>query len=367
MTSSIKHIACIIGTRPEVIKMAPLIAALKQQARFRVTVINTAQHRHLLDDMLKIFNIDIDIDLNLMQANQSLADLTARLISALDPIVISNQFDMIIAQGDTTTTYVSALISFYQHIPFAHVEAGLRSFNLSHPFPEEANRILVSKLATLHFAPSQVEMDILVKEGVNKDQVTISGNTVIDALLSQPMVNLPFAIDKRTLLVTLHRRESFGEPIKHIFWALKTIALQHPEIQIIYPVHPNPNVNKLAHGMLADIENIHLIGPLPYDQFVTLMKKSYLILSDSGGIQEEAPALNKPVLILRNVTERPLVVQEGLAQLVGSDPDKMRHAVELLLTNDDAYQGMQKGYSPYGDGKAATRITESISTYFAKH
>lgn len=360
------RIACIIGTRPEVIKMAPLIQRLQKEPCIEIIIINTAQHRKLLDDMLNIFGLKPDIDLNIMQEKQSLSSLTARLFMALDPIFEANKFDMVIAQGDTTTTLVAAQSAYYHHVPFAHLEAGLRSYDLSHPFPEEANRVLVSKLAALHFAPSQLETDILLKEQVASAKILTAGNTVIDALLSlkdRPL-SLPFPTDeKRIILVTLHRRESFGAPIKAILEALRELVLRFSDIEILYPVHPNPEVYQTAHHLLANIERIHLLEPLPYDQFVALMKTAYLIMTDSGGMQEEAPALNKPLLILRHVTERPLVVQAGAGLLVGSDKNKIVETAARLLTDAQAYQAMQKGISPYGDGRAADRIGQFIVNY----
>lgn len=367
MTNQPKKIACIIGTRPEVIKMAPIILTLQKNPAFEVTVINTAQHRKLLDDMLSIFNIELHIDLNLMQANQSLITLTTRLLEAMKPLFLQRQFDLIIAQGDTTTTFVTALVAFYHQIPFMHVEAGLRSFDLSHPFPEEGNRALVTKIARLHCAPSRIEAEILQKENVPAHHILTCGNTVIDALfmLAEKNAPLPFPTNnKRILLVTLHRRESFGEPMMCIFNALLELAKRFPDILIIYPVHPNPNVRIAAYNALNNVANIRLIEPLPYDVFVTLMKESYLLLTDSGGMQEEAPALNKPVLILRKVTERPLVVREGLGVLVGSDTQKIIATASRLLMDPEAYHAMQKGISPYGDGQAARRIVDFVKQFF---
>lgn len=365
--SAVNHlikIACVIGTRPEVIKMAPIIAALKASGRFDVKVINTAQHRSLLDDMLIIFNLQPDIDLDVMKEGQSLTGLTGELFKKFEPIIAGQGFEVILAQGDTTTTLVAAMVAFYHKIPFGHVEAGLRSFDYMQPFPEEMNRVLTSKIAKWHFAPTMIESEILLKEGIAKENIYVTGNSVIDALyeLEKRNTPLPFALpeNKKIILVTLHRRESFGEPIKNIFSALLNIAAAHQDVDIYYPVHPNPNVHQLAHERLGQQANIHLLKPMRYDEFVTLMKNAYFMLSDSGGIQEEAPALKKPVLILREKTERPLVVELGLGKLVGSNERDIIQSAEMLLTDKKAYASMAKGLSPYGDGHAAEKIVKAI-------
>jgi UDP-N-acetylglucosamine 2-epimerase (non-hydrolysing) len=363
-------IGCIIGTRPEVIKMAPLIMALKQQPQLLINVINTAQHRKLLDDMLSIFNLTPDIDCNIMQPDQSLGELTGRLCLAINTLFHKHAFDLIVAQGDTTTTFIAALIAFYQHIPFAHIEAGLRSYDLDHPFPEEANRVLISKLSSLHFSPTQLETLNLQSEKIPTSTILTCGNTVIDALLqlcARPdKISFPLDKTKRILLVTLHRRENFGEPQRRIFHAFIELAEKFTDIEIIYPVHPNPAVYDAAHAILGKVPRIRLIDPIPYDEFVTLMKNTYLILTDSGGIQEEAPALNIPLLILRDITERPLVVTEGAALLVGSDTEKIVEAASKMLTDKAFYQQFQKGKSPYGDGHASERIVKFIMEFLTR-
>lgn len=358
------QVACIIGTRPEVIKMAPVIKILKCQSSIDVCIVNTAQHRQLLDDMLGIFNIEPNIDMNIMQDNQSLATLTGNLFLRMEDLFKSHTFDCVIAQGDTTTTLVAAQVAFYHKIPFGHVEAGLRSYNLYQPFPEELNRVFVSKIATWHFAPTIAEKNNLLLENIAADSITITGNTVIDSLylLSNKNISLPFNLSttKRKILVTLHRRESFGQPIRQIFAALLQLVNIFPDIEIIYPVHPNPNVSSIANEMLGNHKQIKLLPPLRYDVFVNLMNQAYLIMTDSGGIQEEAPALDKPLLILREVTERPLIIELGMGILVGSNKDLIVAKATELLNNHTLYQSMQKHISPYGDGHAAERIVNVI-------
>lgn len=365
------NIACIIGTRPEVIKMAPIIAEFKKYSQFNVIIINTAQHRQLLDNMFSIFSLTPNIDLNIMQENQSLSALTGNLFLKLAPILEQKKIRAVIAQGDTTTTLVAALIAFYQKIPFGHVEAGLRSGDLYHPFPEELNRVFTAKLATWHFTPTQEEEVILQKEGIAKKNIFVTGNTVIDALqlLVKRNALLPFRLpeDKRIILVTLHRRESFGGPMHDIFTALLKIVDENPDVMLIYPVHPNPNVNGLAHEMLGNEPQILLLEPQPYDVFVTLMKRAYFIMTDSGGIQEEAPALGKPVLVLRDVTERKLAVKMGLAKLIGTKQFDVFTAANKLLHDKIFYESMIKNISPYGDGHAAEKIVEIINEEFMQN
>lgn len=356
----------MIGTRPEVIKMAPIINKLKEHKNVNVFVISTAQHRELIDDVLKLFSITPDIDLNIMSQNQSLATLTGNLFIKLEAIFNDNNFDCVIAQGDTTTTFVTSMISFYHNIPFAHVEAGLRSFDIHKPFPEEINRVFVSKVASWHFAPTSREREYLLNEGILDSNIYITGNTVIDSLynLVKRQTPLPFAIspNKRIILVTMHRRESFGNPIKEIFGALGEIADKYSDVEIIYPVHPNPSVRAAAKELLANNERIHLINPLTYDVFVSLLNSAYLVMSDSGGIQEEAPALDKPILILREVTERPLVVELGMGILVGTNKENIVKTASMLLEDSNKYKSMQKHESPYGDGHASDRIITAIIT-----
>lgn len=352
-----KNIGCIMGTRPEVIKMAPLIKVLQNDPDFSVTVICSAQHRTLLDDMLAVFHIAPDVDLNIMKENQSLSELTGNLCAAFEKVAKEKHYDAWLVQGDTTTTFIASLIAFYHKIPIGHVEAGLRTGDCYEPFPEEINRVLTSHLAKWHFVPTEIDRDNLLKEGIADQAIYVTGNTVIDALYSIIDKNMHVHLDqKKIILVTVHRRESFGEPLIHIFQALKKIAVTFPDVEIVYPVHPNPNVKNTAEKLLSGLKNLHLIPPLNYTEFCILMQKSYLVLTDSGGIQEEAPALGKPVLVLRDKTERPLVISVGAGKLVGTETNAIFSAAELLLTDKNSYQSMVKEKSPYGDGDAAKRI-----------
>lgn len=366
-----KNILCVIGTRPEIIKMAPIIWQFKHHPEVITTIINTAQHRELIDDMLELFSIQPDIDMNIMQANQSLGVLTGNLLLKMSDVIKQGQYDFVIAQGDTTTTLVAAQVAFYNKIPFGHVEAGLRTFDLYNPFPEEMNRVFVSKIASLHFAPTKGEQAILEKEGVAKNTIFVTGNTVIDSLYhwADKDIRLPFALpdNKKIILLTLHRRESFGEPLRDMFEAFIELTHKFNDVHIVYPVHPNPNVNELAYSMLDHNPAITLLKPLRYDVLVQLLKQSYLVCTDSGGLQEEAPALNKPLLILREETERPLVVEMGLAKLAGTKKDTIVRLASELLKDKQAYKAMQKNISPYGDGHASKRITDIIIQFLSQH
>ena len=363
-----KKILCVVGTRPEAIKMAPVILALKQQAWVEVRVLATAQHRHMLDQVLKFFGVEPDIDLNIMRPNQALTTLTARLLLELDDVLLAEKPDVVLAQGDTTTVMTVALACFYHHTPFGHVEAGLRTWDLQNPFPEEANRVIAGRLARWHFAPTESSRQNLLREGVNDADITITGNTVIDALLMTASKDLELGIEldasKRLILVTSHRRENFGEPFRNICRALSTLAERNPDIQILYPVHPNPNVKDVAHEMLGGYGNVLLCEPLDYAPFVAAMKKAHMIISDSGGVQEEAPALGKPVLVLREETERPEAVDMGVVKLVGPNYERIVEEAQLLLDDVTAYQVMARGVSPYGDGMASQRIVAVLQASF---
>lgn len=363
-----KRFVCAVGTRPEAIKMAPVILALQVMPWAEVRVLATAQHRKLLDQVLALFEIHPDIDLNVMQVNQSLAQLTGRLAFCIDEIMTAERPDMVVAQGDTTTVMMTALVCFYHRIPFAHVEAGLRTGNRDFPFPEEMNRFVTGYLSTLHFAPTQSARDNLLKEGVPDRLIHVTGNTVIDALLHtvRKPAPLPLELDpnRRLILVTAHRRENFGAPLREICHALLSLVNRNDDVQVLYPLHPNPNVTAVARELLAGHPRISLCEPLDYAAFVTAMNKAYLILTDSGGIQEEAPALGKPVLVLRNETERPEAVVAGVAKLVGPVHDKIVASAEQLLNDAQLYRAMAKGVSPYGDGKAAQRITQALYDFF---
>ncbi len=361
-------IACIIGTRPEAIKMAPVILALRRQPWARTVVVATAQHRELADEVLELFGIQPDHDLNLMQANQTLPALTARAITHLDAVIGEVKPDLVMAQGDTTTVMAAAMVCFYRQLPFLHVEAGLRSHDLRNPFPEEFNRIVAGKLAALHFAPTEGARAQLLSEGVDAGTVVMTGNTVIDALYwmaerSQP---LGYGLDpaKRLILATVHRRENFGQPIDDICRAFLTLVENNPDVELMWPVHPNPNVTAVAHRLLAGHPRIHLVAPLRYSEFVTAMKQAFLILSDSGGVQEEAPALGKPVLVLRRETERPDAIDAGVAKLIGTDYQTIVAEAQALLSDAALYRSMAKGVSPYGDGHASPRILEAIRSRY---
>lgn len=363
-----KKIICTIGTRPEAIKMAPVIIALKEQRWANVRVLATAQHRHMLDQVLRIFNIEPDIDLDVMRPNQALATLTARLLVELDDVLQAEEPDAVLAQGDTTTVMTVAMACFYQKIPFGHVEAGLRTWDIGNPFPEEMNRVVASRLSRWHFAPTESSRRNLLKEGIDDQHIIVTGNSVIDALLSvakkEPELPVKVDHDKRLILVTAHRRENFGEPFKEICRAILTLVECNADIQVLYPVHPNPNVKDVAYQLLGKHPQITLCEPLDYVPFVAAMQRSYLILSDSGGVQEEAPALGKPVLVLRHETERPEAVQEGVVKLVGPVYEKIVEETQHLLNSTESYRAMARGVSPYGDGRAAGRIASALQAHF---
>lgn len=364
-----RKILCVVGTRPEAIKMAPVILTLKAMAWADVRVLATAQHRHMLDQVLNFFGIEPDIDLNIMRPNQALTTLTARLLLEFDDVLQAENPDVVLAQGDTTTVMTSALACFYHRIPFGHVEAGLRTWDMQNPFPEEANRVIAGRLARWHFAPTDSSRQNLLREGVAESEIVVTGNTVIDALLMTASKELELGIQldsaKRLVLVTSHRRENFGEPFHNICRALRTLAERNTDIQILYPVHPNPNVKDVAHEMLGGCSNIILCEPLDYAPFIAAMKKSYLIISDSGGVQEEAPALGKPVLVLREETERPEAVEMGVVKLVGPNYDRIVNEAQRLLDDEAAYREMARGISPYGDGRGAERIVKTLRDHFS--
>lgn len=366
--NSKQKILCVVGTRPEAIKMAPVILSLKREPWAEVRVLATAQHRHLLDQVLGFFGIYPDIDLNIMRPNQALTTLTARLLLDLDDVLIAEKPDVVLAQGDTTTVMTVALACFYHRIPFGHVEAGLRTWDMQNPFPEEMNRVIAGRLAKWHFAPTESSRENLEREGVAAADIVVTGNTVIDALLMTVSKEIEVGIAlndaKRLILVTSHRRENFGEPFRNICRALRMLAERNADIQILYPVHPNPNVKDVAYEMLGDCANIVLCDPLDYAPFIAAMKKAHLIISDSGGVQEEAPALGKPVLVLRDETERPEAVEMGVVKLVGSDEDRILAEVQRLLDDETVYHEMARGVSPYGDGLAAGRIVETLKAHF---
>jgi len=361
-------ILIIFGTRPEAIKMAPLVLRLRQSLEVKVCV--TGQHREMLDQVLSLFQIVPDYDLNLMKPNQNLANLTAEVLNGVTQILQKRKFDWVLVQGDTTSTMAGAMAAFYQKVRVGHVEAGLRTYNLNSPFPEELNRQVTSKMAQLHFAPTAESKQNLLKEGFSENNISITGNTVIDALHwvlehSTPLdLALPIDLQQsRMILVTGHRRENFGEGFQQICEALQTIALQQPDVQIVYPVHLNPNVLEPVNRILSNLPNIHLLEPLEYPQFVHLMNQSALILTDSGGVQEEAPSLGKPVLVMRDTTERPEAVQAGTVKLVGANQRTIVDETIRLLNDSEAYRKMAFAHNPYGDGTASKKIMDALMSF----
>lgn len=360
---------CVVGTRPEAIKMSPVILALQKSSGIECRVLATAQHRHMLDQVLEVFGIKPDVDLDIMKPNQTLTTLTARLLIDLDELFLVEKPDVVLAQGDTTTVMAVALSCFYHRIPFGHVEAGLRTWDISNPFPEEMNRVIAGRLAKWHFAPTQSSRQNLLQEGVQDVDILVTGNTVIDALHSvakaRPVLDFELDTAKRLILVTAHRRENFGEPIREVCRAVLTLVKQNEDVQVLFPVHPNPNVHSVAYEILDGHPRIKLCPPLSYLPFVAAMDQAYLILSDSGGVQEEAPALGKPVLVLRRETERPEAVEAGAVKLVGPDYDRIVYEAQRLLDDQNAYQKMAQGISPYGDGHAAERIVQVLEEYFS--
>jgi UDP-N-acetylglucosamine 2-epimerase (non-hydrolysing) len=372
-----KTILSIFGTRPEAIKMAPVIKEIENSKNLTSIVCVTAQHREMLDQVLDLFEIFPDFDLNIMKPGQDLTDITVRILTELKVLLRELKPDLILVHGDTTTSFVAGLAAFYEGIPIGHVEAGLRTYNLDSPFPEEGNRQLTSRLTRLHFAPTDLASRNLISENIPADQIVVTGNTVIDALqfvrekldkeditkrIDPHLISIAES-SQQLLLVTGHRRENFGEGFLNICKALKALALNNPNLQIVYPVHLNPNVQEPVFSILKDVVNVHLIEPLDYLPFVFLLSHATLVLSDSGGIQEEAPSFGKPVLVMRDTTERPEAVEAGTVKLVGTNPDRIILWVEKLLMESDEYQKMAKAHNPYGDGKAAMRIVQRIQEY----
>jgi len=370
----IKKIAVIFGTRPEAIKMAPVIKELEGSPGLDVFVIVTAQHRELLDQVLDLFTITPDYDLDIMEAEQSLEQITSKAIQGLDQILSNERPDMILVHGDTTTTFASALAGYYKQIPVGHVEAGLRTYNKYNPFPEEMNRRLSGVLAELHFAPTEEAKGNLLQENVMKEKIFVTGNTVIDALLRtfdkdyefvDPLIKDVDFKNKDIILLTAHRRENLGKALTEICEAVKKILIQKPQVEVIFPMHPNPKVRRTVRKLLKEESRIHLIEPLEYKEFVNLMGRVDIILTDSGGIQEEAPSLGKPVLVLRERTERPEAITAGTVQLVGHSQETIISKSLELLEDDKVYKRMAKKKNPYGDGRASKRIREALITYFS--
>lgn len=364
----------VFGTRPEAIKMAPLAIKLAEQEGIDARVCVTAQHREMLDQVLGLFEITPEYDLNIMKPGQDLTDVTTNILQGIKPILADFKPDVVLVHGDTATTFATSLAAYYQQIAVGHVEAGLRTGNIYSPWPEEANRKLTGAITTYHFAPTETSQQNLLNEAVAPENITVTGNTVIDALLdvsaklkNDTALNNEMAErfsflnkDKKLILVTGHRRESFGGGFERICKALAYTAEQHPGCQIVYPVHLNPNVQEPVNRLLKDVPNITLIEPQDYLPFVYLMNQAHIILTDSGGIQEEAPSLGKPVLVMRDTTERPEAVSAGTVKLVGTDVDKITASLNQLLTNEKAYEEMSFAHNPYGDGKACERIIEVL-------
>ena len=374
-----KKIMMVFGTRPEAIKMAPLVHAIKAKPdQFELKVCVTSQHREMLDQVLDIFNIKPDIDLNLMTKNQNLSNLTSLILNKMQTVFTKHQPNIVLVHGDTTTTLATSMAAFYESISVGHVEAGLRTYNLNAPFPEEFNRQITSKITKWHFAPTKISKKNLLSDGIDKSSITITGNTVIDALnwiltridndknRQQNLNNILNAVlpfnwkNENFVLVTAHRRENFGDGFLEICSAVKELALKYPKIHFVYPVHLNPNVSKIVYKLLKGIKNIHLIKPLEYEPFIYLLKHSYLVLTDSGGIQEEAPSLGKPVLVMRETTERPEAIEAGTVEIVGSNKKKIVKRVSRLLNNKKHYQKMSRAHNPYGDGLACKRIVDVL-------
>ena len=368
-----KNVAVVFGTRPDTIKMAPIILELQQHKHFNVTPIATAQHRQMLDQVLEVFDIHPDYDLNIMQPKQSLARLTQNTVAALDDVLVETRPDMVLVQGDTTTTFVGSLAAFYRQIPVGHVEAGLRTQDKANPFPEEINRRLTSCIADLHFAPTSTAKKALIRENVERKKIIVTGNSVIDALayaikerytFPDERLNEFVKEERKIILLTMHRRENWGRPMTGACEAVKALAKRYSDYRFVFPVHLNPIVREVVYPILGKVKNVILIEPLPYSDFVNLMARSHLILTDSGGVQEEGPSLGKPILVLRTVTERPEAVTYGTVKLVGLDPKTIYSTARKLLDNPKAYQKMASATNPYGDGHASRRTVQTLEHFF---
>lgn len=375
-----KKVLLVFGTRPEAIKMAPLVKALqKDSVHFETKVCVTAQHRQMLDQVLEVFEIVPEYDLNIMASNQDLYDITSKVLLGLREVFRDFHPDVVLVHGDTTTSMAASVAAFYQQIPVGHIEAGLRTYNMLSPWPEEMNRQVTDRICTYYFAPTERSRQNLLRENVDDKKIYVTGNTVIDALLMavdiisgkpgvqehlhQELQNKGYTVGKRPyILMTGHRRENFGEGFLHICHAIKKIAALHPQLDIVYPVHLNPNVQKPVYELLSGLDNVYLISPLDYLPFIYAMQHSILLLTDSGGVQEEAPSLGKPVLVMRNTTERPEAVEAGTVKLVGTDAETIVANVTELLQNETIYKQMSETHNPYGDGKACERIVASLCT-----
>ena len=366
-------ILTVFGTRPEAVKMAPLVKTIAACGDLVSRVCVTAQHRQMLDQVLQIFNVVPDYDLDIMKTRQTLGGITRMALEGLEGVLQELKPDMVLVHGDTSTTFVASLAAFYAKISVGHVEAGLRTYDKYSPFPEEMNRKLTGCIADLHFSPTETNFQNLIKEGINPDTIHITGNTVIDALRTTIVQDYSFEDEtlrkldftgKRLISVTAHRRENLGKPLENIFHALKTIVLKYPDVEVVYPVHLNPAVQEPAKAILGGVGRVHLINPIQVQDMHNLMAKSYLVLTDSGGLQEEAPSLGKPVLVARNETERPEAVQAGTVKVIGTELERVVSETSLLLDDDAEYQRMARSVNPYGDGHASERILEAIRYWF---
>lgn len=364
----------VFGTRPEAIKMAPVVLELKKYPDLITPIVAvTAQHRDMLDQVLNLFNIKPDYDLNIMAQGQTLFDITTKAMNGLNGVLTKEKPDIVLVHGDTTTTFAGALAAYYHETAVGHVEAGLRTYNKYSPFPEEMNRKLTGAIADLHFAPTDTASGNLKAEGTNEEKIFVTGNTVIDALHKtvkddfkfddEKLANIDYE-HKRIILVTTHRRENLGEPMRHVYKALKDIVNEFDDVEIVFPVHKNPKVREVVNEELGNVDGVHLIDPLDYEPFANLMHRAFLVLTDSGGIQEEAPSLGKPVLVLRDTTERPEAVKAGTVKLIGTERQRVYEETKYLLTDHDEYERMANTCNPYGDGKASKRIIEAILYHY---
>ncbi|WP_317920891.1 non-hydrolyzing UDP-N-acetylglucosamine 2-epimerase [Tepidimicrobium xylanilyticum] len=369
------RVMTVFGTRPEGIKMAPIIKVMENTSEIENIICITAQHRQMLDQVLNLFQIEPDYDLNIFKPGQSLTEITVRALEGLEEVIIKVKPHVLLVQGDTSTVFAGALAAFYQKVKIGHVEAGLRSGNLYSPYPEEANRKLTGILADYHFAPTKTNRDNLLKEGYPGDRIFITGNTVIDALqyaikkdyvFNLPLLNQLDYNNKKIILLTSHRRENIGKPMENIFSAINEIALKYEDVEIVFPIHLNPKVREIANRIFDGNPRVHLIEPLDYEPFTNLMAKSYLVVTDSGGLQEEAPSLGKPVLVVRRETERPEGIEAGTAKLVGTDFENIFNEMDILIRDKREYEKMANAVNPYGDGKASERIVDIILRYGLK-
>lgn len=369
------RVMTVFGTRPEGIKMAPIIKTMENVPEIENIICITAQHREMLDQVLNLFNIEPDYDLNIFKPGQTLTEITMRALEGLEKVIKEVKPDILLVQGDTTTVFSGALAAFYQKVKIGHVEAGLRSGNLYSPYPEEANRKLTGILTDFHFAPTETNKNNLLKEGYPEDRIFITGNTVIDALKYAVKDDYKFRIsllndldyeNKKVILLTSHRRENIGKPMENIFSAVNQIALEYEDVEVVFPIHLNPKVREIAHNIFDGNERVHIIEPLDYEPFTNLMAKAHIVVTDSGGLQEEAPSLGKPVLVVREETERPEGIEAGTAKLVGTDYDSIYENLNTLLSNSEEYAKMANAVNPYGDGKASERIVDIILKSLSK-